>query len=212
MPQRIVFLLGGPGAGKGTQSAELLALFPDFVHFSVGDLLRAERQDPSSPFAATITSLIDNGRIVPSDIAIQVLQRAIASRPDAPVVLVDGFPRAIEQYTSFQKIIGEPDFMIFLNVPDSELMRRLTERFVTLPPIFCFQSHFFSGKSGERADDQDPTIIQRRFSQYYELTYPVLEFFRKERSSLLREIDGHRPIPAVLESLLPLFAERSERM
>jgi hypothetical protein len=92
---RVVFVLGGPGAGKGTQSALMLENYP-CVHLSAGELLRKEATKPDSPHAALIEKCLVAGNIVPVEISLSLLQNAMqeASQSQKEIVfLVDGFPR-----------------------------------------------------------------------------------------------------------------------
>lgn len=93
---RVVFVLGGPGAGKGTQCALLVSSY-EVVHLSAGDLLRAEQNDPSSTYATLINDHIKEGKIVPVEIVVKLLLKAIddhcskGSENDSFNFLIDGF-------------------------------------------------------------------------------------------------------------------------
>lgn len=86
----MLFVLGGPGAGKGTQCARLVADY-GFVHLSAGDLLRAER-DSGSPDGAMITQFINEGKIVPVEVTVNLIKKAMVTSGGSKF-LVDGFPR-----------------------------------------------------------------------------------------------------------------------
>ena len=87
---KVLFVLGGPGAGKGTQCARLVADY-GFVHLSAGDLLRAER-DSGSPDGAMITQFINEGKIVPVEVTVNLIKKAMVQSGGSKF-LVDGFPR-----------------------------------------------------------------------------------------------------------------------
>ena len=91
---KVVFVLGGPGSGKGTICAKLSEAY-SFLHVSTGDLLRAEVA-AGGRGAEEINGYMKEGKIVPSEVTVRLLKRAI-DEATAPVVLVDGFPRAVEQ-------------------------------------------------------------------------------------------------------------------
>jgi len=74
---RVVFVLGGPGAGKGTQCAKICDAYPQWQHISAGDCLRAERQDPNSKDGELINSYIKDGKIVPVQITVRLLHKAM---------------------------------------------------------------------------------------------------------------------------------------
>ncbi len=90
--RQIVFFLGGPGSGKGTQSA-LLTKNMGFVYLCAGDELRKERNTPGSEFGDIIESKIKNGEIVPSEITVSLLRKAMMKAEKDKLFLIDGFPR-----------------------------------------------------------------------------------------------------------------------
>lgn len=100
----VVFFLGGPGSGKGTQSANLVKDY-GFVHLSAGDLLRAEQLREGSQYGAMIKSYITEGKIVPMEVTVNLLSNAMRDSLDtnAPApgtkarFLIDGFPRKLDQ-------------------------------------------------------------------------------------------------------------------
>ena len=106
-PWKVVFVLGGPGSGKGTQCARIVERF-GYVHLSAGDLLRAERK-PGSNKADMINSYIKAGKIVPAEVTVGLLkdamERATAVGP-VPGFLIDGFPRSIDNAEYFDRMLG----------------------------------------------------------------------------------------------------------
>ncbi|KAJ1624566.1 adenylate kinase-domain-containing protein, partial [Pavlovales sp. CCMP2436] len=95
----VIFVLGGPGSGKGTQCA-LLAKRHGFAHFSAGDLLRDEVASGSAEGRA-IREMIKEGKIVPAQTTIDLLQKAMRGR--AGPYLIDGFPRSMDNAKSFEE-------------------------------------------------------------------------------------------------------------
>jgi UMP-CMP kinase len=107
MKPYVVFILGGPGSGKGTQS-KLIQDKYRFVHLSAGDLLRAERQKPDSKNGKLIEEYIVNGKIVPSEITVALLEEAmVESGIKGGRFLIDGFPRNEENLGNWVKMMGE---------------------------------------------------------------------------------------------------------
>merc|ERR1712070_22032 len=94
----VIFVLGGPGSGKGTQCAKLVEKY-GCAHFSAGDLLREEIKS-NSPNGAMIQDMIARGQIVPGQVTVDLLKAAIASR--AGPYLVDGFPRSMDNLELFE--------------------------------------------------------------------------------------------------------------
>lgn len=89
--QKVIFVLGGPGSGKGTQCSKLSSEF-GFVHLSAGELLRSERKSGSN-IGQEIENYLKEGRIVPVEMSLGLIKRELESRKDGEVFLIDGFPR-----------------------------------------------------------------------------------------------------------------------
>ncbi|TPX41366.1 hypothetical protein SeMB42_g05601 [Synchytrium endobioticum] len=176
----VVFVLGGPGAGKGTQCTRLVRNF-GFVHLSAGDLLREERLRPGSQYGDLINNYIRDGKIVPSHITIGLLYNAMeAAHKGASKTsrfLIDGFPRALEQAVLFEEHICKPKHVLFLKCSEKVMFERLLKRADT---------------SG-RVDDNLESI-KKRFLTFQETSYPVVEHYRLEKDMVTtvnceREVD-----------------------
>lgn len=183
--QLIVFVLGGPGSGKGTQCSLLVEKF-GFFHVSAGDLLRAE-SSTGSETAKLINTCIKEGEIVPSEITVNLLKTAIKTTT-APVILIDGFPRALDQAAEFNRIVGvDCDFVLFFDCPEEKLTERLLER----------------GKTSGRADDNLESI-QKRFVTFHEQSMPVIS--RYEKVGKVRRVDSSLGSPIeVFRSVAKFF-------
>ncbi|KAL6068625.1 Uridylate kinase [Balamuthia mandrillaris] len=156
----IVFVLGGPGAGKGTVCARIVDDF-GFVHLSAGDLLRAEMAS-GSQHGDMIANMIKEGKIVPSGVTVGLLEKAMDNSPTRKF-LIDGFPRNHENNEAFEKIVGpkvEVAFVLFLDCPEEVMQQRLLKR----------------GETSGRGDDNLESI-KKRFNTYQEQTRPVLEYY-----------------------------------
>merc|ERR1712083_302644 len=101
----VVFVLGAPGAGKGTQCQKIVEKF-GWVHLSAGDLLRAERKSPGSQYGELIETHIVNGTIVPVAITCSLLERAM-KESDKNDFLIDGFPRNEDNLTGWNQAMGD---------------------------------------------------------------------------------------------------------
>jgi len=168
---RVVFVLGGPGSGKGTQCARLVSAAGAGVStVCAGELLRAAAQRD-----AEIRATIDRGAIVPGHVTIGLLRDALrsASRAHAapPVVLLDGFPRALEQAEAFEAALGAAELVLFFDCPAEELRARLAGR----------------ARTSGRADD-DAAVIESRLRTFRETSMPVVE--RYAALGALRTIDA----------------------
>lgn len=103
-----IFVIGGPGSGKGTQCEQLASSF-DCLHLSVGDLLREEAADPESPYAHFINRSIENSIIIPAHLTLSLIEaKTTTARRGgrSPLVLLDGFPRSMEQLSSFREKVS----------------------------------------------------------------------------------------------------------
>lgn len=172
--KRIVFVLGGPGSGKGTQCAKLAEEL-GFLHTSAGDLLRAEVASGSET-AALIDDYIRNGKIVPGHITVSLLKKVI-DETDCTTILVDGFPRAVEQAFEFIKGTGlDCDMLLFFDCPEDVLEKRLLKR----------------GETSGRTDD-NLTSIKKRFATFKTQTAPVIDAY--EAQGKVKRVDGSRGTP-----------------
>lgn len=166
----VVFVLGGPGVGKGTQCSKLTQRYPDFVHLSAGDLLREERNRPGSLYTHMINECIAEGRIVPMEITISLLKRAMIDSSSTKF-LIDGFPRDVDQAVAFEQAICPASALIFYECSENILEERLMRR----------------GESSGRVDD-NAASIRKRFQTYVNSTLPVLAYYKQR--SIVKLIDG----------------------
>lgn len=157
-------LFGPPGAGKGTQSANIIEKY-QLVHLSTGDLLRSEIK-AGTELGLKAQSLMDQGILVPDEVVIGMIENKLKSHAGANGFIFDGFPRTVAQAEALDELLahhGEKiNMMVALSVPDNELLARLLER----------------GKSSGRPDDQNEELIRRRIDEYNSKTAPVAEFYR----------------------------------
>ena len=135
---RVLFCLGGPGAGKGTQCARLEHEF-GWAHVSAGELLRAARAGGSEE-SRVIADCLDRGAIVPVAVTLRLLRRAIdeATRRGAPVVVVDGFPRNADNVEGWEADAATKGLdvrgVLFYDVPHDVLLQRIAARGATAGP------------------------------------------------------------------------------
>lgn len=163
----VLFVLGGPGAGKGTQCANLVRDY-NFTHLSAGDLLRAEQDRQGSEFGDLIKSYIKDGKIVPMEVTVQLLENAMTDvvgkdKDGKGKFLIDGFPRKMDQALKFEEMVCPSKFVLFFDCPEEEMQRRLLER----------------GKTSGRSDDNAESI-KKRFKTFVETSMPVVDYFEGE--------------------------------
>lgn len=163
----VIFVLGGPGAGKGTQCANLVSKH-GFTHLSAGDLLRAEQERPGSQFGDLIRDYIKNGLIVPMEVTVQLLENAMTdalakSGSSKGRFLIDGFPRKMDQAHKFEEAVCPAKLVLFYDCPEDVMEKRLLER----------------GKTSGRSDDNAESI-RKRFRTFIETSMPVVDYYEKE--------------------------------
>jgi len=162
----VIFVLGGPGAGKGTQCSKLVAEH-GFTHLSAGDLLRAEQERPGSQFGDLIRDYIKNGLIVPMEVTVQLLENAMTealrkSGSNKGRFLIDGFPRKMDQAHKFEEAVCPAKLVLFYDCPEETMEARLLER----------------GKTSGRADDNAESI-RKRFRTFVETSMPVVKYYEE---------------------------------
>ncbi|KAK6193423.1 eukaryotic translation initiation factor 2 subunit gamma [Pestalotiopsis sp. IQ-011] len=178
----VVFVLGGPGAGKGTQCANLVKDY-GFTHLSAGDLLRAEQERPGSQFGDLIKDYIKNGLIVPMEVTVQLLENAMVADLDRSgkgeirgrrgKFLIDGFPRKLDQAHKFEESVCPAKMVLFYDCSEAEMEKRLLIRGQT------------SGRSDDNADS-----IRKRFRTFVDTSMPVVDYY--ETQSKVVKINAER--------------------
>lgn len=179
----VIFVLGGPGAGKGTQCENIVRDF-GYVHLSAGELLREERQRPGSQFGEEIETHIKNGTIVPVQITCSLLKRAMESS-GKDRFLIDGFPRNQDNLDGWNKEMSGVATVIrvlFFNCPEEVCVERCLSR----------------GKTSGRTDDNEESL-KKRIKTYNESTMLIIEHYRK--LNLVSEINAGSSREAVFEDV-----------
>src|SRR6476661_925737 len=140
-------LFGPPGAGKGTQSENLINKY-NLVHLSTGDILRSEIARGTA-LGRKAKEVMDRGELVSDDIVIGMIETKIDENPKAKGFIFDGFPRTTAQAVALDDLLQKKGTgisgMLALEVNDAELLKRLLLR----------------GKDSGRPDDQDENVIKR---------------------------------------------------
>lgn len=164
----VIFVLGGPGSGKGTQCSELKN-HHGFIHVSTGDLLR-EAKDGDGPNAKYIADTMANGDLVKSDILVEIIAERF-KKSKGEKFLLDGFPRSQENIDSWMKIIGttvDTPLAIYFNCSNETMKNRILER----------------SKTSGRADDNEEAIVNR-LKVFEDQTMPILNYF-ESKNKLVR--------------------------
>ena len=157
-----LMLLGGPGSGKSTYS-EFISKHFDIPHIYPGDMLR-KSDDPE------VKALISKGEVAPVDVVVKIIKQEIAKAPNG--YILDGFPRNLEQLKEMQAANIEVNRVVYLDVSDAEVIRRLTSR--------------------GRADDT-PEIVKNRLKVYDRETGPVVDYYKDKKEFHSVKAEGGTP-------------------
>lgn len=180
-----IVLFGPPGAGKGTQSQNLIHKY-GLIHISTGDILRAEIT-AGTELGREARKLMDNGILVPDEVVIGMVENVIKANRDAKGFIFDGFPRTVAQAQALDDMLGRYDtgisVMVSLIVSQQELVTRLLGR----------------GKTSGRPDDQDEQLIMRRVQEYLDKTAPVADYY--SGSGRLQQVEGIGPIEQIFDRI-----------
>lgn len=205
-----IVLLGPPGAGKGTQ-AELIVSRYSLEKISSGDMLRSAIAE-KSPLGLKAESYMKSGELVPSSLVTSLVVEKVKSLSSG--VLLDGFPRTVEQARSLQDNDINIDKVVVLLVPDEIIVARMSGRLyhpgsgrtyhaISNPPKISGKDDITGEDLVIRGDDKADTV-RNRLSVYHEQTSPVINFYKEmagESKLELFEIDGSVSIDKVTESL-----------
>lgn len=186
---KIIFVLGGPGAGKGTQCQKLVEDFK-FKHISAGDLLREERSKPGSQFGELIETHIKNGTIVPVEITCKLIDNAI-QQAATDVFLIDGFPRNKDNLEGWLREMADKtdlQFVLYFDCPIDTCVERCLRR----------------GAAGSGRTDDNIESVKKRIVTFNEDTLPIIHYY--EEKNLVRKIDSSRPPAEVHEDVKKLVS------
>lgn len=210
-----VVLLGGPGAGKGTQ-AERLSQNLGIPQVSTGDLFR-EHLKKETELGLLARGYMDRGELVPDQVTVDMVRDRL-SRPDAARgAILDGFPRTIAQAEALNGLLAELDSQLsvvpYIQVPEDVLLERLAGRWTCKkcgamyhqlfnPPQEAGVCDRCGGELYQRPDDT-PETQKHRIEVYFEQTAPLIQYYREK--GLLVEVDGRQGIEDIQADLLEII-------
>ena len=211
-----IIMLGAPGAGKGTQAAQIAEKF-GIPHISTGDIFRANLKQ-GTPLGLKAKEYMDQGLLVPDDLTCDLVVDRIAQADAADGYVLDGFPRTIPQAEALTKALearGEKiDFAIDVEVPDENIVNRMSGRRACAKCGATYHIVFNPTKQegvcdncgGElilRDDDKSETV-QKRLGVYHDQTQPLIDYYTA--AGVLREVDGTQDIQKVFEDICAILA------
>ena len=182
-----VVLLGGPGAGKGTQAAFITGRY-GIPQISTGDMLRAAIRSGSG-LGADARVLMDAGRLVPDEIIVGLVEERIAGGDCANGFLLDGFPRTIPQAEVMRARGIHVDAVVEITVPDGNIIERMSGRRVHPGSGRTYHVRFnppvtegiddVTGEPLVQRDDDRESTVRRRLEIHHEQTAPIVEYYRR---------------------------------
>jgi adenylate kinase len=216
----IVFL-GAPGAGKGTQAANV-AQELNLVHIATGDLFR-QAQSQDTELARQAKYYMEKGQLVPDEITIKMVLERISETDCANGVIFDGFPRNLNQAEALDKALGDQgkvvNKVVYIKVAEQELLKRLTGRWicrkcqtpyheVNSPPKVEGICDKCGGELYQRADDKEETI-KERLQVYFNETAALIDYY--SRKGKLLEIEGEGKVEEVSKRITASLKEEFVR-
>lgn len=178
---KIIFVVGGPGSGKGTQCEKIVQKY-GYTHLSSGDLLRAEVASGSER-GKTLSAIMERGELVPLDTVLDMLKDAMIAKADTSKgYLIDGYPREVKQGEEFEKKIAAPSLLLYIDAGADTMVKRLLKR----------------GETSGRVDDNEETI-KKRLDTYYKATEPVIALY--EGRGIVRKIHAEGTVDEVFKQV-----------
>ena len=188
-----IILFGAPGCGKGTQ-AQRLAEHYDLYHISTGEVISGEIK-AETELGKSMEAYISRGELAPDSIVVEMVRNYMASHSDKGCIF-DGFPRTTAQAeifdTMLQEVNSKVTTMIFMDVPEEELVRRILLR----------------GKDSGRADDSSEEVIRNRIEVYRQQTEIVAEHYTRQQK--YAEVNGLGTMDEVFERLCEVIDSKRE--
>ena len=185
----LFLIIGAPGSGKTTDAEIIAQNNPELIsHYSTGDMLRAEAAS-GSEIGKIIKERIDNGKLVPVEIAAQTIITAIQNAP-TPVVLVDGYPRSVEQMEALESFLAKTTDVTLKAVIEVVVSEAVAKERVL-------------GRA--RGADDDEKVFAHRMEVYIEPLSAIQEFYTQQNK--LHKISGERSVEEVVKEMEQFIKE-----
>lgn len=205
-----IVLLGAPGAGKGTQCKSIVNRY-DLVHLSSGDILRRERAE-GTELGKQAQSYMDSGALVPDEIIIEMMAKAIEKAPSSGFVL-DGFPRTVNQAQELDKALDEAgigiDAVLNLEIDDRIVASRMTGRRSCPKCGAVYHVENLKPKTDNICDndgaelvqrsDDSPEVVAHRLKTYHRQTEPLVSYYKD--NGIVYDFDAGRSVEEVKASI-----------
>ena len=212
-----LLLMGPPGAGKGTQAAELVKKF-SIPQISTGDMFRAAVKE-GTELGKKAKACMDAGTLVPDEVTVGIVRERLAKDDCKNGFMLDGFPRTVEQADALTKILDELGIkltkVLNIHVPAEDLIERAVGRRICKNCGATYHVKFNPTKSEGKCDNCGGELYQRgddnaetmktRLSTYESSTRPLIDYYKKV--GIYAEVDGRQPIAKVTEDLINLLKD-----
>ncbi len=190
MSKKLFLIIGAPGSGKTTDASLIAQKHSDsIVHYSTGDMLR-EEVSSGSELGATIESYISRGALVPLNIIIDTIISAINQAP-VPNVLIDGYPRSVEQMKSLDEILADNSDIELVSVIEVRVSEQVAKERIL--------GRAAEAKEGEQRSDDSVEVFYDRMKIYTDPLAEIQEFYTNK--SLLHVINGERTLDVIVEDM-----------
>jgi adenylate kinase len=202
-----IIFLGAPGAGKGTQAAKVAGEL-NLAHIATGDLFR-QALEKGSKLGIKAKSYMEKGELVPNELTIDMVLEQLSAAEGKKGVILDGFPRNLEQAEALDKALAQQgkkvDKVVYIKVSEEELMKRLGGRWIcrqcqtpynitSSPPKVRGRCDKCGGELYQRPDDREESI-KKRLGVYLAETTPLIDYYR--RAGKLLEVVGEGEVVEV---------------
>ena len=177
--KKLFLIIGAPGSGKTTDAELIARKHENITHYSTGDMFRSEVQS-GSELGKTIDGYISAGNLVPIEIAIETIATAIKNAP-TDVIIIDGYPRSLEQMEALDKYILSESELELVNVIEVEVSQEVARDRVL-------------GRA--RGADDNNEVFDNRMKVYIEPLFDIQSFYKEK--NLLVKIDGERSIEDIV--------------
>ena len=197
-----IVLMGPPGAGKGTQAKRLAEKF-QMAHLSSGDIFRAEKAGGSA-LGKKLAEYMNAGALVPDEIVVEIMAKAVGAGTAPGGLLLDGFPRTVPQAAALDEQLAKAakplDAVVVITADDEQIVGRITGRRSCTTCGRIYHVEYLAPKIDDLCDDCRVKLLQReddkeatvrnRLAAYYRQTEPVIAYYRARNGVKVLEIDG----------------------
>ena len=210
-----IVMLGGPGAGKGTQAKKIAEKYA-IPHISTGDIFRANIKEGTA-LGVKAKTFMDKGELVPDELVVDLVADRLTWDDTKDGFVLDGFPRTIPQAEALTKALEEMgtklDVAIDIEVPDQNIIERMggrracvscgaTYHIVNIPPKAEGKCDI-CGSDLILRDDDKPETVKNRLNVYHEQTQPLIDYYKGQE--LLQEVDGTVAMEEVFGAIVKIL-------